>query len=117
MAKQPPFESQLVPLADVAAATTIHPLRVEQAAGKDVVEWFDGRPAVTLANARRILAEMRAVEDEDTRRYLKTLDDQEREIQRMHEEAVRRAAEQERQRPTILRGVEVEIPGEPEAVQ
>jgi hypothetical protein len=81
-----------------------------------VVEWFDGRPAVTLATARRILKEMRAVEDEDTRRYLKTMDDQEAEIQRMQEEAVRRAAEQERRRPTILRGVEVEIPGE-EAAQ
>jgi hypothetical protein len=114
MANQQQHESQLVPLADVAAATTVAPVLVERAAGKDVVRWWDGSVAVTFATARRILAEMRTVEADETRKYLQSFADRDQGIRETQAAAQRHAAERERQHPRrVPSGIKVSLPGEP----
>jgi|SRR5215203_2289981 len=59
MARSNEQPQQLVPIDDIALTLENWPQKVLHHAGKDVVEYWDGRAAVTIDVARRITREIR----------------------------------------------------------
>jgi hypothetical protein len=110
MATQP--TPQLVRLSEVAASLGVPAMKIENMAGKRAAEWFDGSLAVTLDDAKKIFAAVRAEQAELDAAYVKGLDRDRQAVAEMEEAARRRAAAKPQSR--VIRGVETFGPGDPE---